>query len=331
MRATHTSDRVRPPGLVRMVWWGAFWCVLFGCSGLAAGELLSVATYNLGNYTSANRRLADGGFRPDYPKPEVEKGALRRVIAALDADVIALQEVGGAGYLAELRRDLASEGIDYAFGEAPSGPDEARGLAVLSRVPLGRVTLHRDLLAKRRGAETPDPVRRGLLEVEVPTAGGMVTIFVVHLKSRITEDRSDPAAEDQRVAEAQAVRDRILERFPEPAAARFLIVGDFNDVPGSRTLRAVQARGSTAISRWVDAADERGQRWTHEYGRIASYSRFDHVLVSAGIWGEGAERDRVNARIVGEPWADVRRASDHRPVVLRLAVGTVAGPGARSE
>ena len=322
--------------------WSFLFLLLIGAR-LGAGEL-RIATYNLANYTLADRRIEDG-FRPDYPKPEAEKAALRRVIAAMDADVIALQEIGGAPFLAELRRDLASEGLEYPYGEAPVGADAERGLAVLSRVPLGSVALHRDLVARRRGnggaggvgavgaagesgaaGGAAEPVRRGLLQVEVPTPDGVVTLFVVHLKSRIAESSSDPAAEEQRVAEAQAVRDRVLELFPEPAGgsgsgarARFVIVGDFNDSPGSRALRAVQARGKTEIARWVDAADERGQRWTHAYERLAVYSRFDHALVSPALWGEAG--DGVRARIVGEPWEAVRTASDHRPVLLSLALG----------
>ena len=280
------------------------------------GEWLTVATYNVQNYTLADRRLADGGFRPDYPKPEAEKKALRAVIRALDADVIALQEMGGPGFLNELRRDLAGEGLVYPHGEAALAADESRGLAVLSRVPLGRVTLHRDLKARRRGAQEDPPVRRGLLEVEVPAPGGAITVFVVHLKSRVTEDKEDPAAEDLRVAEAQAARDRVLERFPEPAAARFLILGDFNDAPGSRALKAVQARGKTDIATWLDAADARGHRWTHAYARVASYSRFDHALVSEGL--RRGDAANVVARVVGEPWAEVAAASDHRPLVVRV-------------
>ncbi len=289
------------------------WWVLAVCQAVCVGQgVLTVATYNVENYTLADRRSAEG-FRPDYPKPEAEKAALRRVIAALDADVVALQEVGGEPFLRELRRDLASEGVNYPYGEAMLAGDEARGLAVLSRVPLGRVTAHRDLATKRRGDVAGEPVRRGLLEVEVPTEGGAVTLFVVHLKSRLTEDREDPGAEDQRVAEAQAVRDRVLARFPEPTAARFLILGDCNDLPGSRALQALQSRGKTEITRWIDAADGRGERWTHAYARVALYSRFDHVLVSPGI-PAGA----VRARIVDEPLEAVRAASDHRPVVVTL-------------
>jgi endonuclease/exonuclease/phosphatase family metal-dependent hydrolase len=301
------------------------WLIFLGCLSAQAGDgALTVATYNVQNYTLADRRSADG-FKPDYPKPEAEKAALRRVFAALDADVVALQEIGGEAFLRELRRDLASEGINYAYGEAMLAEDEARGLAVLSRVPLGRVTAHRELATKRRGDVPGEVVRRGLLEVEVPTSHGPVTLFIVHLKSRLTEDREDPGAEDQRVAEAQAVRDRVLARFPEPAKARFLILGDCNDLPGSRTLQALQARGKTEISRWIDAADGRGQRWTHVYTSAALYSRFDHVLASPGFLtgaGEGTEGPvTARGRIVDEPWAVVRAASDHRPLVVTFSWG----------
>lgn len=297
---------------------GGFWAVvawLVLAAGEASAGTLTVATYNVQNYNLTDR-IVEGGFRPAYPKPEDEKAALRAMIAALDADVIALQEVGGEPFLRELRRDLAGEGVNYPHVAAMFGADEQRGLGVISRVPLGVVTAHRDLLAKRRGAEEAEPVRRGLLEVEVPAEGGTVTLFVIHLKSRISELRDDPAAEDQRVAEAQAVRDRILLRFPDPAQARFVILGDCNDTPGSRALQALEARGKTVISRWVDAMDERGQRWTHVYTRPAVYSRFDQALVSPGLWD--GKSDAATARIVGEPWKTVSKASDHRPLVLTL-------------
>jgi endonuclease/exonuclease/phosphatase family metal-dependent hydrolase len=129
--------------------------------------------------------------------------------------------------------------------------------------------------------------------------------------------KQDPAAEDLRVAEAQAVRDRVLELCPEPSAARFVIVGDFNDTPGSRALKAMQARGKTEIATWLDALDERGQRWTHAYTQIGVYSRFDQALVSEGL--RRGNSGNATARVAGEPWVEVATASDHRPLVLRVS------------
>jgi endonuclease/exonuclease/phosphatase family metal-dependent hydrolase len=276
----------------------------------AAAQPLVVASYNVQNYTLADRKVAEG-FRPEYPKLEVEKAALRTVIRALDADVIVLQEIGGPPFLAELRRDLASEGVPYPHGEAMLAADEARGLGVLSRVPLGAITAHKDLLARRRGGEGPEAVRRGLLQVEVPRAGGALTLFVVHLKSRLAVDKDDPRAEDQRVAEARAVRDRILALFPEPDAARFLVLGDFNDLPGSRALQAMETRGKTKIATWLDAVDSRGHNWTHAYPGAGLYSRFDHAFVSGGLANQV-----VKAWIADAP--ETARASDHRPLVVEL-------------
>lgn len=288
------------------------------CAHLAAAEpaAVVVATYNLQNYTTADRRLPDG-FRPDYPKPEREKTAVRAVLRSLEADLLAFQEIGGPGHLAELRRDLAREGLHYPHGEALLGPDQNRGLALLSRLPLADVRLHQDLVARYRRDDTPEPVRRGLLEARVLAPGGEFTVFVVHLKSRLAVEREDPAAENQRVAEARAVRDRILERFPDPAAHRFILLGDCNDLPGSRTLQALEARGRLTIARWIDAADSRGHRWTHAYERPALYSRFDHVLVSPGM-----------SAWVGRAWIEdgpaVAAASDHRPVALSLHLSAAA-------
>jgi endonuclease/exonuclease/phosphatase (EEP) superfamily protein YafD len=90
-----------------------------------------------------------------------------------------------------------------------------------------------------------------------------------------------------------------------------VVLGDFNDVPGSRALRAVQAKGKREIATWVDAADSRGHRWTHAYATRAVYSRFDHVLVSAALLS-AVERAWI------EDAPETALASDHRPLVLRL-------------
>ena len=106
------------------------------CAGRA--ETLTIATYNVENYVAAGRRV-EGVYRPAYPKPEAAKQALRTVIRALDADVLALQEMGPAAYLEELRRDLRAEGVDYPHAALAEAADADRHVAVLSRLPLRRV------------------------------------------------------------------------------------------------------------------------------------------------------------------------------------------------
>src|SRR5208283_4509935 len=119
-----------------------------------------------------------------YPKPEAAKTALRAVIRALDADVLALQEMGPAGYLEELQRDLRGEGLDYPHATLAEAADADRHVAVLSRIPLGRVQAHADLDFPYGGGRAK--VKRGLLEAVVTVDGTELTLFVVLMRSRFT-------------------------------------------------------------------------------------------------------------------------------------------------
>jgi endonuclease/exonuclease/phosphatase family metal-dependent hydrolase len=284
--------------------------ILFGPQVSGRAETLTVATYNIENYGVADR-MTDEGYRKEYPKPEAEKQALRAVIRRLKADVLLLQEVGGPAYLEELRRDLKAEGLDYPQAYVLEGNDPDRHVAVLSRRPFKAVVPHPDL--EFPYFKTKERVKRGLLELTLFTAGGEVTLFAVHLKSRFTDRPDDPQSAQRRVGEATAIRDAVLERFPDPATARFLILGDCNDGKTGKAVQRLMRRGKTAVAQLLPAADGRGESWTHAYRKEETYSRVDHILVSPGLRAAvvgGA------ARIYDQP--GVREASDHRPVVVTL-------------
>ena len=281
--------------------------------GAAAGETLTIATYNVENYDATNRMTADG-FRKDYPKPEVQKAALRRVIRALHADVLAVQEMGTAPYLEELTRDLKAEGLDYPHAILLEGPDEVRHVAILSRRPFTRVVQHTMLQFPYFGGR--EKVKRGLLEVRLATADGELTIFALHLKSRFTDRPDDPRSNLRRTREAVASRDAVLREFPEPARARFVILGDFNDDKTSKPVQRMLARGDTTLAELLPATDARGETWTHNYRKEDNYPRVDYILVSPGL--ASAARGNV-ARIYDGP--GVAEASDHRPVIATLEFG----------
>ena len=248
------------------------WLWLSLLPAAAIAETLRIATYNVENYGPANR-MTEGGYRQDYPKPEAEKRALRQVIRGMNADVLVLQEMGGQPYLDELRRDLKAEGLDYPHAALASAADADRHLAMLSRRPLTAVTTHVDLEFKYFG--TTERVKRGLLEATMATDAGAVTLFVLHLKSRFTERPDDPLSAIRRAAEATAIRDCVLRRFPVPADARFLILGDCNDNRASRAAAFLQKRGKTEISTLLPAADSRGDNLNYwEFG--------DYLGIGAG-------------------------------------------------
>ena len=278
----------------------------------ARGESLVIATYNIENYTVTDRMTPEG-YRQDYPKPEAEKAALRSVIHALQADVLVLEEMGPQPFLDELQRDLARQGDDYAHAFVLDGPDPERHVAILSKRAWKTVTPHTDLEFLYRGSM--EKVKRGLLEVTFTADDGDFTLWAVHLKSKLTEsgDADDPQSANLRAAEAMAVRRIVLEKFPDPATARFAIVGDFNDGKGSKPVQDLLRRGRTDITYEIPAADSHGEIWTEFYAKQEIYSGFDHVLVSPGL--RGAVRDG-HATIFDAP--EVSLASDHRPVVVTL-------------
>lgn len=271
---------------------------------------LRVATYNVENYTLADR-IVQGVFQPAYPKSEDAKAALRSVIRRLDADVLALQEIGGEKFLAELVRDLKAEGLVYPFALALEASDPERQIAVLSRLPVLETRSYTDLTFTYFGQ--PETVKRGLLECRFDSSAGPWALFVVHLKSRYTEREDDPASAQRRLGEARVIRDRILSLTREASAARYLILGDFNDGLHSPVLRALMARGKTDIARPLPAGDSDGETWTHRFAKEDTYTRVDHILIAPAMqsWVQGTGAVILDG-------ADTRAASDHRPVMVTL-------------
>lgn len=288
--------------------------VVSSSMGFSGEESVSirVATYNLRNYLTMDRRV-DGSYRPDYPKPEAEKTALREVIREADADVLAVQEIGTLPYLEELRQDLRAEGLDYPYLHHLEAADEERHIAVLSKIPFAEEHSV-DLLFFNYFGEK-EAVKRGLIELVFETNDHRWSLFVVHLKSRYSDRRDDPESEQRRVGEARAVRNLILKRYPVPGDTSFLIAGDLNDTRASRTVASLLKRGKTEISIDVPAFNRWGQTWTYHYQKEEVYSRSDYFLTSPGM----LPLIRTGRGMIIESEASPA-ASDHRLVAIDLEI-----------
>ncbi len=279
-------------------------------------QALTVAAYNVENYLVADR-MVEGVYRQAYPKPETEKVALRQVIAGIAPDILAVEEMGTQPFLDEFQHNLKQAGQDFPFTALLEGPDPDRHVAVLSKVPFKEIRRHAKLTTAYFGQK--QMVKRGALEVIFASSAGDFSLFVVHLKSRHTERTDDSESALQRAQEAEAVRDLVLTRYPDPANGRFIICGDWNDTRGSRPVRALQKRGDLALGEILPAADSHGETWTHFWRREDTYSRIDYLLVSPGLKSFVAEG---HATIWDGP--GVAEASDHRPVVVKLKLTVIA-------
>lgn len=281
----------------------------------AASAALTVAAYNVENYTLADR-MVNGVYRAAYPKPEKEKAALRQVITGIAPDILAIQEMGPQAYLDDFQLELKQAGQNFPHAVVLEAADADRHVAVLSKVPFKEVRRHAGVPITYFGRA--EVVKRGVLEVIFASADGDFSVFVVHLKSKHTERKDDPEAALQRALEAEAVRDLVLSRYPDPVNGKFIICGDWNDTRGSRPVRAMQKRGDTVIGEILPAVDSRGEGWTHFFRREEIHSRIDYLLVSPAlkplVTGD-------TARIWDGP--GTTEASDHRAIYLQLKLEPV--------
>lgn len=259
-------------------------------------ENIRVATYNVHNYLNADR-LVDNSFRKDYPKPEIEKSALRSVIAHIQPDVLALQEIGDEKLLIELQQDLKAEGTDYPYRAWLAGND-LRHLAILSKIPFVNILQEENL-----------PLKRGILGATFKTNNTPWMFLTLHLKSQHTNIRKDPHSKKQRIAEATALKKWLKSTF-NLEDEMLMLAGDFNDRPKSKVLKLLTKE---KFLHRLPAQDSRDERWTFRNDREGFYEQIDFMLVTSKFLEHVPSK---KAKIVDIPASNL--ASDHRIVYVDL-------------
>lgn len=286
--------------------------VLLRLSFVFAGTL-TVATYNLEFYV-------DRPTLSSEPKSESGRAIIRESIRAMNADVIALQEIGTTNALLELRAALNKEGLDFHHWQQVSAWDTNLHVAFLSKHPFTAVRHHTKESYLHRGRRYH--VLRGFGEVEIEFEKRRITIMTAHLKSK----RQSPEAnqEELRFEEATLLREKIDQHL---AANRHLIVlGDFNDGVGTRVYSTLIGKGRNRLfdtqphEKNGDSMpnpdpryEPRRIRWTHYYAKEELYSRIDMILLSPSL--RPFYRPEQSYVLALKDWG---AASDHRPVCVKL-------------
>jgi endonuclease/exonuclease/phosphatase family metal-dependent hydrolase len=218
-------------------------------------------------------------FRPDGPAAadpavyDAKIQLLAQVMAQLDPDVIALQEVGDEGSLADLQQARP------AYAHRWRGVEDSRGIACafLSKLPFDDEEDIVDfppavleLGIKDIGGEPLTRMGRGALRVRVSKNGFTCDLINVHLKSKLltfpggffsTRDevlRAKVAGQAlmRRTAEAATVRIAASALAEVPATA-VAVLGDFNDEPAAATTQIFQGpEGSELMTRGFDRPDQ---------------------------------------------------------------------------
>jgi endonuclease/exonuclease/phosphatase family metal-dependent hydrolase len=223
---------------------------------------LRIATYNVHKC-----RGIDGRVRPER---------VASVIKALDADVVALQEIYG-----EQAEYLAGE-LKYAFcfGENRKLKTRPYGNATLSRLPFGAIKNY-DLTHGTRE-------RRGILRTDIQLDGKTVHLFNVHLGTAFLE---------RRYQGRELLSERILAQLGLTGPR--VIVGDFNEWTRGLCTQLMSAQFA--------AGDlKRFRRSARTYPGFLPMLNLDHVYFDRHLDLQSLRLHRTRTALV---------ASDHLPLL----------------
>jgi endonuclease/exonuclease/phosphatase family metal-dependent hydrolase len=237
-----------------------------------APDALRIATYNIHRC-----RGLDGRTRPER---------IAAVLSSIDADVVALQEVVGAGPRGggQAEEIGAALGMGWIMSSARLMRGHQFGNVVLSRLPIGDHVEH-DLSWK-----TCEP--RRLQRVDIALNGRTLHIYNVHLGTALLERRH------QAERLAAIVSDR---HVPGPK----LVLGDFNEW--------MRGLVTTMLSARLNSVDLRSfLRRRRTYPGVFPLLHLDHIYYAGHVEVVGIELPRTRLALV---------ASDHLPLVADVRVG----------
>lgn len=251
-------------------------------------------TFRIASYNVKN--LFDDIDDPDKAdedtpaKPAVEQKALAAVIDSSEADVLALQEVENIEALTEFR-DKYGLAKEYPHLVLIEGNDR-RGIdvAFMSRHPISNVKSHKDEVFEIPGQE-PRGFLRDLLQadIEIPKYGP-VRFFGAHLASKIGGDRSDVMRE----AEATAARAIIKEEVKDFPGQRYVVMGDFNDTPDSKSVRILldeDSDGWALQDGFREEPEAVSYPTSEKTARKWGYKRIDQILLSPEMASTQVDQD----------------------------------------
>lgn len=216
---------------------------------------------------------------------------------------------------ANIRVGLLFDPLRVGFPDrGRAGPEDSTGIRLNGGRP--SLTLNPGRIAPLHPAFAGDchhhwvPSRKALA-AEFELREQRLFVIVCHFKSmRSLTRREEDYAKKQRHAQAEIVHYFAADLLACDPRASIVVLGDLNDVPGSKTLKIL--KGDLFHNLLEDLP--RGQGYTRRHG--GRPQALDHILISPALrLGAAAHVPHVNSDASpGKP----EPASDHDPVLARL-------------
>ncbi len=242
----------------------------------------------------------------NFPKNPATPEVMADLIASLDLDLIAVQEIEDEAAFDQLVSRL--RGYDGVLSTHTYGNGTYQKIGFIYRSALLEVTSVRRLF-DNAGYEFPRPP----LEVEVGVVGTNVTFvaIAVHLKAGFGgEDR------ERRELATALLEDYVAGLVGGEGDADVVVLGDFNEVVTS-------AGGQATLAPWLDGASyhlhTQSLAEDGDFSFVPSEALIDHVVSTSALSDElpaDAQIPRLDQQYNG--YGNV--ISDHLPVVVAMPV-----------
>ncbi|WP_291529417.1 endonuclease/exonuclease/phosphatase family protein [Bacteroides sp. UBA939] len=210
-----------------------------------------VMTYNVENLFDYRHDTLknDYEFLPDalrhwnYSKYKRKLDAIARVITAVGGwtppALVALCEVENDSVLRDLTRRSALREAGYRYVMTDSPDERGIDVALLYQRSLFKLLSHQGIpIPRTTGKKTFYPTRDILHVSGLLLDKDTLDIFVVHLPSRSSGAKE---SEPYRLLAAQRLKTAADSVYHQRLRPRILIMGDFNDYPGNKSIREILA------------------------------------------------------------------------------------------
>jgi len=258
---------------------------------LMGGEPVKIASYNVENLfdltydgTEYLEYIPGSSWQWNRKNYDIKLRNIARVLADMNADVVALQEVESLEALRDLKAAAKRAGCYYEHMAFAGAKNTTVKVALLSKYPI---------VTSREIPVSASRDYRSILEVKLDISGAPLYLFVNHWKSK-----SGP--ESRRIVSAKALRKRLGALGHDQA---IVLLGDFNSHYEEHRIFASKRKhndtdGLTGINHILHTYEERPVTLADLSGGAACYYNLWYELPPEKRWshkfrGKGEALDNM--------------------------------------